>query len=101
MSGGVAYVLDETGGFEGLCNREMVDLEDVVENEDIEALYALLTEHAELTESTVAGRLLAEWPRSVDRFTKVMPRDYKRIMAERAARTLEQEQLAMELIHNG
>ncbi len=101
MSGGVAYILDEMGAFEGLCNREMVDLEDVVENEDIQALHALLTEHAELTESMVAERLLDDWPRAVDRFVKVMPRDYKRIMAERAARTVEQEELAMELIHNG
>ena len=44
------------------------------------------TRHVAETGSAVADRILAAWPRSALRFTKVMPRDYKRVLeAMRAA----------------
>jgi glutamate synthase (NADPH/NADH) large chain len=74
MSGGVAYVLDLD---ERRVNGEMVDLEALDEG-DIETLRQMLTEHVAETESPVAAALLAdaEW----GRFTKVMPRDYKKVL---------------------
>ena len=36
--------------------------------------------HHEETESVVAGELLADWPHSLTRFAKIMPRDYKRVL---------------------
>src|SRR6185369_1702246 len=36
MSGGVAYVLDEEGGFAGRCNTQMVGLEKLADAEETE-----------------------------------------------------------------
>jgi glutamate synthase domain-containing protein 2/glutamate synthase domain-containing protein 1/glutamate synthase domain-containing protein 3 len=83
MSGGVAYVLDVDGGFAGRCNMELVELE-VPAPDDLEEIRALIAEHAERTGSPVAGGLLESWDESAARFVKVMPRDYKRALAELA-----------------
>ncbi len=89
MSGGVAYVLDEEGDFEQRCNLEMVALEPVVAGEDVEELRGMIEEHLDDTGSTVAERVLAEWPAILERFVKVMPTDYKRVLEERRARSVE------------
>jgi glutamate synthase domain-containing protein 2/glutamate synthase domain-containing protein 3 len=85
MSGGVAYVFDADGKFSGRCNPELVDLESVGEHDEAE-LHAMVSEHAERTGSAVARRMLAGWEQSIGKFVKVMPRDYKRALAERAAK---------------
>jgi glutamate synthase domain-containing protein 3 len=82
MSGGIAYVLDEGGTFGARCNRELVGL-DPLEEEDVDELRALVEEHRARTGSTVAERLLADW--DPGRFVKVMPHDYKRALAEGVA----------------
>jgi glutamate synthase (NADPH) large chain len=86
MSGGVAYVLDADGTFEGRCNREMVDLEPLIESDDVDFLQAAIATHAKVTDSPHAKRVLAEWASMHRRFVKVMPRDYKRALAELATR---------------
>jgi glutamate synthase domain-containing protein 2/glutamate synthase domain-containing protein 1/glutamate synthase domain-containing protein 3 len=86
MSGGEAYVLDEAGAFRSLCNQEMVDLESVESKEDRAALQSLLQEHREATGSVNASRVLENWGAMLPKFVKVMPRDYKRVLAERQAR---------------
>ena len=90
MSGGVAYVLDSDGKFTSRCNPELVDLEPVGEHDEAE-LHAMVSEHAERTGSAVARRLLAGWETSIGSFVKVMPRDYKRALAEKAAAGANQE----------
>ncbi len=84
MSGGVAYVLDEQGAFKGRCNAELVDF-DPIEDGDAATLRALVEEHRERTGSAVAERLLADWSTALTHFVKVMPRDYKRALADLAA----------------
>jgi glutamate synthase (NADPH/NADH) large chain len=86
MSGGEAYVLDEAGAFKGLCNQEMVDLERVETEADQVVLRLLLEEHRQATGSVNATRVLDNWDEMLPRFVKVMPRDYKRVLAERRAR---------------
>jgi glutamate synthase domain-containing protein 2/glutamate synthase domain-containing protein 1/glutamate synthase domain-containing protein 3 len=86
MSGGEAYVLDEAGAFKGLCNQEMVDLESVETDADQVVLRLLLEEHRQATGSVNATRVLDNWDEMLPRFVKVMPRDYKRVLAERRAR---------------
>ncbi len=76
MSGGVAYVLDLDLA---KVNREMVELEELAEG-DVETLREMLTDHLAETGSTVAEELLADWPPAAARFTKVMPKDYKRVL---------------------
>jgi glutamate synthase domain-containing protein 3 len=83
MSGGVAYVYDKDRGFEGRCNPELVDLDGLSEHDE-EDVKALISEHAQRTGSLVARNVLASWERARERFVKVMPRDYKRVLAERA-----------------
>jgi glutamate synthase domain-containing protein 2/glutamate synthase domain-containing protein 1/glutamate synthase domain-containing protein 3 len=88
MSGGIAYVYDEHHDFAGRCNTELVDLETLSEHDEAECK-DLIAEHAERTASPVAQRMLDDWDASVRRFVKVMPRDYKRALAERLAREAE------------
>jgi glutamate synthase domain-containing protein 3 len=84
MSGGEAFVLDESGTFRGgLCNKDMVDLEEVVSEEDRSHLHRLLHEHHARTGSTNAHRILESWEQMLPKFVKVMPRDYKRVLLER------------------
>jgi glutamate synthase (NADPH/NADH) large chain len=85
MSGGDAYVLDEDGKLTAQCNLEMVDLESVEAEEDISGLRRLLEDHVRYTGSATAKRVLDSWDTMLSRFVKVMPRDYKRALAERAA----------------
>jgi glutamate synthase domain-containing protein 3 len=85
MSGGEAFVLDEHGVFEALCNQEMVDLERVESEPDKAALRDLLQGHREATGSVNAARVLDAWETMLPKFVKVMPRDYKRVLAERRA----------------
>ncbi|HEY2535623.1 MAG TPA: glutamate synthase large subunit [Solirubrobacteraceae bacterium] len=86
MSGGVAYVLDEDGGFAGRCNMGMIGFE-APSTEDVAELRALIAEHGERTGSPVAARVLEQFEELLARgaFVKVMPHDYKRVLAEQAA----------------
>jgi glutamate synthase domain-containing protein 2/glutamate synthase domain-containing protein 1/glutamate synthase domain-containing protein 3 len=92
MSGGVAYVLDEDGAFPARCNMGMVGFEELAEADAIE-LREMIAEHARRTDSPVAARVLDRFQALLDAgaFVKVMPHDYKRVLAERAA---EAEQVA-------
>ena len=90
MSGGIAYVYDRDRQFERRCNLELVDLEELTD-EDVVELQDLIKEHVARTGSLVGRNLLASWDRGArERFVKVMPRDYKRVLAERAAQASEE-----------
>jgi glutamate synthase domain-containing protein 3 len=81
MSGGVAYVFDADGDFTVRCNKGMVDLEPVDEH-DIETLKELLHRHYQLTQSAVAWRMLSGWKDALKQFVKVMPTEYRQILAK-------------------
>jgi glutamate synthase (NADPH) large chain len=81
MSGGIAYVLDLAVG---RVNQEMVDLDPLTE-EDRAFLADVVARHHAETGSAVAHALLADWDTAVDRFGKVMPKDFKRVLAAQAA----------------
>ena len=89
MSGGVAYLWDEDERARPRVNVGMVDLEDLVDPEDVAELKALVEEHARATGSERAKRILATWEVQLRKFVKVMPRDYKRALAELAAETVQ------------
>jgi len=55
--------------------------------EDILGLKTLIENHHQYTNSSVAKALLYNWEQSLAQFVKVMPTDYKRVLAERAAAT--------------
>ncbi|GLZ39533.1 glutamate synthase large subunit [Actinokineospora sp. NBRC 105648] len=98
MSGGIAYVLDLA---RARVNPEMVDL-DPLTAADGDFLREVVTRHLTETDSAVARALLADWDDQVGRFTKVMPTDYKRVLAAQAAAEAEGrdiDQAIMEAAH--
>jgi glutamate synthase (NADPH/NADH) large chain len=88
MSGGIAYVWDPNDTFLMNCNMGMVELEKVEADEDSAELRELIEKHRDLTGSTVANHVLANWDDVVQQFVKVMPTDYKRVLQEQKAAEL-------------
>jgi glutamate synthase domain-containing protein 2/glutamate synthase domain-containing protein 1/glutamate synthase domain-containing protein 3 len=86
MSGGIAYVLDREDMFDRRCNREMVDLEPLIDADDLDFVRVAIVKHATLTGSRYAEALLADWSSVHKKVVKVMPRDYKRALAVEARR---------------
>ena len=99
MSGGIAFIWDPDDTFRSRFNAAMADLLGVEPNSaDDQDLRMLLERHVAFTESTVAARILAGWDRSRGLFKKVMPRDYARVLRERAERAATG---AEEVAHHG
>jgi len=84
MSGGIAYIWDNQNEFRRNYNPGMVELETVEQPEDISELQNLISLHFENTGSPVAKQILDNWSSALTQFIKVMPTDYKRVLAERA-----------------
>ncbi len=99
MSGGIAYVLDEAGDFETLCNISMVDLEavpkelDAANDDDFDVnadltqfderrLRGLIENHLRYTDSLRAREILDDWDNYLPKFVKVMPVEYRRALRE-------------------
>jgi glutamate synthase (ferredoxin) len=89
MSGGIAYVLDVDGDFRRRCNLGMVDLEPLDQAADITAVRDLVRRHIEYTGSTYASGMFERWIDVQPRFVKVMPKDYKRVLAAEAQARVE------------
>ena len=102
MSGGIAYVLDEDGGFKSRCNPAMVDLESVLTEVEQDAklsrevwhqgladevlLRRLIEQHARYTGSARAREILEGWAQYRTRFVKVFPKEYRRALTELVAK---------------
>ena len=114
MSGGIAYVYDTDGEFPRRCNMAMVDLEPLEAEEealqrmahqsgdleshglvdlhsdmtrfDAERLHQLVDNHARYTNSSLARKMLEDWPAALAKFVKVMPVDYRRALKEMQAK---------------
>ncbi|ABK70243.1 glutamate synthase large subunit [Mycolicibacterium smegmatis] len=80
MSGGIAYVYDPRAALPKNLNPEMVEIE-ALEEADTEWLRGILASHVDATDSAVGQRILADWDNELKHFAKVMPRDYKRVLA--------------------
>jgi len=81
MSGGVAYVLDLDDKFESRCNTGMVELEPVDAVSEVE-LRMLIAKHRDYTGSVRAEEILDAWERYRPRFVRVMPTEYKKVIAK-------------------
>jgi len=102
MSGGIAYVYDEAELFATRCNLDMVDLESVWIDEDQNRLHTLLRRHHDLTGSARAAAVLDDWQAQVPLFVKVMPTDYRNVLARmrlRADRDAETLSATEEVYH--
>jgi len=81
MSGGIAYVLDESGDFAARVNTQMVGIEKLDSAAEIARLRQLIEKHLAYTKSPRAKALLGSWDKTLPKFVKVLPKDYKRMLA--------------------
>ena len=81
MSGGTAYVFDEAGDFASRANAQMVGLEKLETKAEIAALRLLIEQHYNYTKSPRAQQILSNWAAAAPKFVKVLPKDYKRMLA--------------------
>ncbi|MFV0537059.1 MAG: glutamate synthase large subunit [Dysgonomonas sp.] len=82
MSGGVAYVYDQQGDFDYYCNMQMVELTLIEDNYDMRELRDLITKHYNYTNSPLAKRILDNWATEVERFLKITPIEYKKVLQD-------------------
>ncbi len=93
MSGGIAYVYDQDGQFDALCNKQMVELESIkpdgtnanladMNSADETRLKIIIESHLKYTASAVAKAMLDDWSTTLSKFVKVMPVDYRRAMEQ-------------------
>ncbi len=99
MSGGFAYVLDESGGFQRYrCNKTSVDLEPVSDAADEQTLRNWIFRHLEATGSPRAKWILENWAAMLPKFVKVFPHEFKRVMLKRAAVAAHAETLTQRVV---
>jgi len=92
MSGGIAYIYDTNKTFEKHCNKEMLNLDPIVEEADIAELRGLIENHYNATLSPLAQRILEKWEKELPKFIKIFPEEYKQALIR-----LEKEKLATDL----
>ncbi len=82
MSGGIAYILDQSGDFEKRCNKQMVEIGRLSDQaNEIEIVRSLIEKHVRYTGSEHAKDILKNWDAVVVKFVRVIPKDYKRVLA--------------------
>jgi glutamate synthase (NADPH) large chain len=84
MSGGIAYVFDPEHNLERLCNKDMVGLETMSE-EDLLDVRTMIENHFRYTGSDPAEWVLENWEVAQELFVKVMPKDYKAVLQKQKA----------------
>ncbi|EMB13948.1 glutamate synthase large subunit [Rhodopirellula europaea] len=85
MSGGIAYIWDRKGDFNLHCNLATVELEKIEGEAELADVKGMIEKHHEYTKSALAAEALADFDTFVSQCVKVMPTDYKRVLAEMAA----------------
>jgi glutamate synthase (NADPH/NADH) large chain len=81
MTGGIAYVLDESGEFSSvLCNRASVDLEPLENPVDLQTVRNLIEAHVTATASPRGQWILENWGQMIPKFVKIFPHEYKRVL---------------------
>ncbi len=80
MSGGIAYLVDETGESRSFCNLEMVSLTTLEDQSEIEFVKDMIFRHAEYTGSRRATEIILAWDQFVTTIVRVLPNDYRRVL---------------------
>ena len=84
MTGGFAYVYDETGHFDLSCNVDSADLESVLPGTESESeLLDIINQHVEATGSEKGKRILENWNSERPKFVKIFPVDYRNALAKK------------------
>ncbi|WP_077621836.1 glutamate synthase large subunit [Sediminibacillus massiliensis] len=83
MSGGIAYVYaEDKEAFKYLANTEMIEFEDLQDHEEINELKSMIQNHYDYTSSSKALEVLNNWTDSVNKFVKVIPKDFKLMLMQ-------------------
>lgn len=82
MSGGIAYVFNESGNFDYYCNMGMVELSLVEDLGDLTELTELISRHYNFTQSKKAKMIIDDPDKYLPMFIKVVPYDYKKVLQE-------------------
>ena len=91
MSGGVAYVYNIDEDFDYYCNMQMVELTLIEDTYDSRELRQLITNHYNYTNSPLAKYILDNWNTEVEKFMKVTPIEYKKVLQEEQMRKLQEK----------
>ena len=81
MSGGIAYLYTKENDIQSHCNRSMVYLESVSSENESTELLSIIKKHFEYTKSSVAQKIIHNWKDEKNKFIKVIPKDYKRMIS--------------------
>ncbi len=84
MSGGIAYVWDPSKEGTKYINREMVDVEYLIYDEDVAEVKNMVEKHFKYTGSKRAEFILNNWDKEKDNFWKIIPGEYKKALARMA-----------------
>ncbi|NBJ15264.1 MAG: glutamate synthase large subunit [Dehalobacter sp. 4CP] len=77
MSGGVAYILD----FEEIyCNKSLILMEKIASEKELKEIREMIRKHVAHTGSPLGRKVLDNWADYAARFTKIIPKDYKKMM---------------------
>ncbi|MCR4960634.1 MAG: glutamate synthase large subunit [Lachnospiraceae bacterium] len=80
MSGGIAYVLDEENCLYKNLNKDLVLMEKLEHRVDKDELKKLLTNHVKYTGSAKAKEILDDFDAYTEKFKKIIPADYKKLL---------------------
>lgn len=92
MTGGFAYILDIDGDFDKRINKELVEMLNVADYPiHEEHLRGLIMEHSQLTNSSRAEEILANWQEFAKQFVLVKPKssDVKALLGHRSRSSAE------------
>jgi len=84
MSGGIAYLVDDTRASGKCCNLGMVSLTALEDQTEIEFVKDMIFRHAEQTGSRRATEILLAWDQFIAKIVRVLPNDYARALEEAA-----------------
>ncbi len=91
MSGGIAYVLNINENFDYYCNMGMVELSLVENRSDVKELKGIIEKHVLHTSSPLGKRILDEWEKYIDKFIKIIPYEYKKVLEEEKLEALKEK----------
>ena len=84
MSGGTGYVLDLRRNQMNPSSMSSGEVElSALDDDGADVVHDLVRRHLDQTGSTVAAELLADWPAARERFTTIVPRDFRIVVEVR------------------
>ncbi|RLA69154.1 MAG: glutamate synthase subunit alpha, partial [Epsilonproteobacteria bacterium] len=84
MSGGIAYIYDEHDSLKTRINTGMVALESFSDDKESSEVKGMIENYVAYTGSKEGKALLDNWDTTKEKFIKVMPVDYKRVLQQKA-----------------